>query len=237
MASIAPVRRTALTFWQKMNLGMTLFILFGFAQFAARGLVDYAHAPLEFHLHGMLMVLWLALLVSQSLLAGRGMLALHMAMGWASVIMVPAIVVVASLTCLAALSSGLVPPFFTPAYFLALVHVSVVLFAVMVMAAVVLREDAGWHKRLMIGSTVLLLEPALGRVLPMPLIMPWGEWLSMVIQLGVVWLVVRHDRRECGRVHPATVTAALVVVTSHLVIEALALVPAWQGLAEAIVRG
>jgi hypothetical protein len=237
MASIAFARRTALTFWQKMNLGMAVFILFGFAQFAARGLVDYSHAPLEFHLHGMLMVLWLALLVGQSLLAGRGTLALHRSMGWASVIMVPAIVVVASLTSLAALAGGLVPPFFTPAYFLALVHVSMVLFAVLVMAAVVLREDAGWHKRLMVGSTVLLLEPALGRVLPMPLIMPWGEWLAMAIQLGVVWLVVRHDRAESGRIHPATIAAALAVATSHLVIEIMARIPAWQDLAAAIVRG
>jgi hypothetical protein len=236
MASIAPVRRTALTFWQKMNLGMALFILFGFAQFAARGRVDYAHAPLESHLHGMLMVLWLGLLVSQSLLAGRGTLGLHMAMGWVSVIMVPAIVIVASFACLAALASGRVPPFFTPAYFLALVHVSMLLFAVLVMAAVVLREDAGWHKRLMVGSTVLLLEPALGRVLPMPLIMPWGEWLSLAIQLGVMWLVVREDQRVFGRIHPATVTAALVVIASHVVVETLALVPAWQGLAVAIVR-
>ncbi|PEQ12782.1 hypothetical protein B2G71_10835 [Novosphingobium sp. PC22D] len=237
MASIAPVRRTALTFWQKMNIGMALFILFGFAQFAARGFVDYDHAPLIFHLHGMLMVGWLGLVVSQSLLAGRGALALHMAMGWASVIMVPAIVIVASLTSLSALASGLTPPFFTPAYFLALVHVSAIAFAVMVMAAVVLREQTAWHKRLMVGSSVLLLEPALGRVLPMPLIMPWGEWLSLAIQLGVVWLIVREDRRSLGAVHPATLAVAMGVASCHIVYESLARIPAWQALATAIAAG
>lgn len=56
----------------------------------------------------------------------------------------------------------------------------------------------------MLGSTILILEPALGRLLPMPLIMPWGELLVMVIQLGVLWLVVRHDRASLGAVHPAT---------------------------------
>lgn len=234
MASIAPVSRSALTFWQKMNFAMAAFILFGFAQFAARGFVDFYHVPLVFHVHGMLMIGWLGLLCAQSLFAGRGSLALHMSLGWMSMVMVPVMVAIASLTCLEAIAAGMFPPFFTASYFLALVHVSIVVFAVLVMAAVTLRERPDWHRRLMLGSTVVLLEPALGRVLPMPLIMPWGEWVSMAIQLGVVWLIARHDQREQGAVHPASLAVAGVVVATHLVIEMLARVPAIEALANAI---
>ena len=227
MATAAGVRAARLSFWAKMAIGISAFIVFGFAQFGLRGMVDYVHAPMVMHAHGVAMLAWLSLLITQSVLVGRGSRALHMRLGWASAAMLPAIVILASLTCFAALRAGIFPPFFTPAYFLALIHVSVVLFAALVATAISRRGQKDWHKRLMVGSTVLLLEPALGRVLPMPLIMPWGEWLSMVIQLGVFALIVRHDRKELGFVHPATLAVGLAIVLSHVVVELLAITPAW----------
>lgn len=234
MATAAGAQVARISFWAKMAIGMSAFIVFGFGQFALRGFVDYANVPVVFHLHGMAMLAWLALLVTQALLAGRtatgapgGGLAMHRTLGWASAVMLPLVVILASLTCLAGLRTGIFPPFFTPGYFLALVHVSVAIFAALVAAAVARRQQADWHKRLMVGATVILLEPALGRVLPMPLIMPWGEWLSMAIQLGVVLLIARHDRRELGRVHPATGAVALAVVLAHVLVELLAITPPW----------
>ncbi|EJL20726.1 hypothetical protein [Novosphingobium sp. AP12] len=228
MATTAGAQVVRLSFWAKMTIGMSLFIVFGFAQFALRGFVPYTQVPLIFHLHGMTMLAWLGLLCTQSVLAGRGVgLEIHRKLGWASALMLPLIMVLASVTCVTALQAGFFPPFFTPAYFLALVHVGVVIFAVLLATAIAWRAQADWHKRLIIGSTVLLMEPALGRVLPMPFIMPWGEWVAMVIQLGVVALVVRHDRRSLGRVHPATMAVMLAVVLGHVVIELLAISPWW----------
>ncbi|WP_395327971.1 hypothetical protein WBP06_12190 [Novosphingobium sp. BL-8H] len=236
MATLPQARLRALSFWQKMAIGLSAFILFAFAQFGLRGFVDYAHAPLVMHLHGMAMVAWLGLLTTQSLLAGRsgpssGGLALHRRLGWASAVMVPTMVVLASALCLTALKLHMFPPFFTPAYFLALVHVEAAFFALLVCMAVSRRGQSDWHKRLMIGSTIILMEPALGRLLPMPLIVPWGEWVSMVIQLGVVLLIVRRDRREFGHTHPATMAVAMVVMLSHVIVELLAVTPWWIALA------
>lgn len=228
MATAAGTQVVRVSFWAKMSIGISAFIVFGFAQFALRGFVPYRTVPLVFHLHGMTMLAWLGLLCTQSVLVGRGAgLAIHRQLGWASAVMLPLIMVLASLTCLTALRAGIHPPFFTPAYFLALVHVGVVFFAAMLIAAIARRAQADWHKRLIIGSTILLMEPALGRVLPMPFIVPWGEWLAMVVQLGVVALVVRHDRRLLGRVHPATTAAILAIVFSHVVVELLAISPWW----------
>lgn len=228
MATVAGAQAVRLSFWAKMTLGLSIFIMFGFAQFALRGFVPYRQVPAIFHLHGVMMLAWLGLSSTQAVLAGRGAgLAIHRKLGWASAAMVPAIVVLASLTCLAGLRTGFYPPFFTPAYFLALVHVGIAGFAALVAAAVVRRREADWHKRLMIGSTILLMDPALGRVLPMPFIMPWGEWLSMLVQLGVAWLIVRHDRRVLGQVHPATVVVLAAIVLSHAIVELLAVTPPW----------
>lgn len=228
------VRTARFSFWAKITMGMSLFIVFAFAQFALRGFVPYRQVPLIFHVHGVVMLGWLALLVTQALLAapqaGPGGLRkrqLHRQLGWTSVAMAPLIVVLAILTCLAGLRAGIFPPFFTPAYFLALIPVSSLSFAALVAAAVVRRRQAAWHKRLMVGSTILLMDPALGRVLPMPFIVPWGEWLTMAVELAVVLLIVWHDRRETGRVHPATGVVALAVVLSHVLVELLAITPAW----------
>lgn len=217
-----------------MTGGMALFILFGFAQFGARGMVDYTHVPIIFHIHGAVMVTWLGLLVTQAFLAGTGNLPLHRTLGWLSLIMVPLIVMIGSATCITALRLEIFPPFFSGPYFLALVHVSILFFAALMATAIVRRKDTAWHKRLILGSTILLLEPALGRLLPMPLIMPWGEWLSLAIQLGVAWQIVRDDRRTLGSVHPATGIVLATIVMSHVAYEGLALVPAWQEFAAGI---
>ena len=81
----------------------------------------------------------------------------------------------------------------------------------------------------------VLLKAAPHVVRPMPFIMPWGEWLVLAVQLGTFALVMRHDRKVLGRVHPATLTATLVVTLLHVVIETLARTPAWIALAEGMV--
>jgi len=231
MATLPLARLGALSFWQKMAIGLSLFIVFAFGQFAMRGFVDYRGAPLVMHLHGLIMLTWLGLLVTQSLLAGRGGLAIHRRLGWASAVMVPLMVVSMSALCITALRAHAQPPFFTPAYFLATVHIGAAFFALLVALAVSHRRQPDWHRRLMLGSTILLTDPALGRVLPMPLIMPWGEWLSLVVQLGFVALILRYDRRTIGHAHPATIAATIALLLTHVLTELLAITPWWIDLA------
>ena len=222
MASIAPARTGRLTFWQKMTGGIALFIVFGFLQFAARGFVDYGQVPFYVHLHAVVMVSWLGITVTQSLLAERADRALHRTLGWIGLGFAALVVVLGSVVAIKIIAAHHQPPFFTPPYFLALTQIDVVTFAGLLIAAIAMRRETEWHRRLIVGATVMLMEPALGRVLPMPLIMPWGEWATMAVQLGVLWIMLRHDRRTLGAVHPATITAMLVVTLSHVALELLA---------------
>jgi hypothetical protein len=59
-----------------------------------------------------------------------------------------------------------------------------------------MRRQSEWHRRLMLGSGILLLEPALGRMLPMPLLGPWGPFIEMCLQLGFVLVLARYDMRR-----------------------------------------
>jgi hypothetical protein len=215
-----------------MTLGLSLFIVFGFLQFAARGFVDYRAVPLYVHVHAVVMVSWLALMVVQPVLVSRGNAALHRRLGWLGAALAAAIVVVCSLVSLWIAQAHMQPPFFTPPFFLALTQLGALAFGGLVTTALVRRRETEWHRRLLIGALVVLMEPALGRVLPMPLIQPYGEWAVLAVQLGVLAVVMRHDRRTMGAIHPATTAAAAVIVLVHCVVELLAISPfflAWSG--------
>ena len=225
MASIAPRIVREESFYQKMAIGLALFILFAFAQFAVRGMVDYRQAPLIVHVHGAAMVLWLGLLVVQSTLAQRMDLAMHRRLGWTGLVLALAIPPLAITTCITMLRAHAVPPFFTPPFFMALVTTESLLFSGVVLAAIMLRRRTDWHRRLMIGASLLLLEPALGRVLPMPLLGPWGEWIALAFQLVPAGLLARLDLATRGRLHQATTLATGVLVLGHVLVPLVALTP------------
>jgi hypothetical protein len=238
LAAPASARDTDAGFFARLNLGLALFIVFGFAQFQARGFVDVTVFPWYVHAHAAAMLAWLALIVVQPRLIARGdSRLLHRRLGWLGAAFLIAIVAFASMTGIGAIRLGFVPPFFSDAYFLALVHVGVLVFAGMVLWAIAMRHRTDWHRRLMIGSTVMILEPALGRLLPMPLIMPWGEWVALVFQLAALAILARHDLKTLGRVHPATLASAAVVTVGHVAFEALAAFPPFVALAASIAAG
>ncbi|MFM9937043.1 MAG: hypothetical protein ACKVOL_12710 [Novosphingobium sp.] len=130
------------------------------------------------------------------------------------------------------------PPFFTNAYFRSLTHVEVVVFGTAVGAAITLHRQTEWHRRLMFGATVILMEPALGRLLPMPLLgQQNGAWIEAAMQLGFTAILARHDIKVLGRVHPGTLVAMGAVVGIHALIQLLASSPAVSAIAEAIADG
>ena len=224
-------------FFTKVSTCLAVFIVFGFVQWALRGMVDYGKVPIWVHLHGLLMVSFLALFVTQNRLAGSGNLALHRKLGWISAYLVAVIVGVACFTGVMAVKLHKVPPFFSDAYFLALTQVDAVVFGGLVYAAITRRKETEFHRRLMIGAVIVTLEPALGRLLPMPFMNGMGEWVALVIQLGVVTIIALHDRRVLGYIHPATATAGAIVAMSHVLIELSANNATVQGIAASIAGG
>ncbi len=214
------------SFFRRMAVGMSVFIVFAFVQFSARGFVEIPAIPWWVHLHAIVFVGWLALFVTQNVLAERGSLALHRKLGWLGVGLVVAMVVIGSFTSIWAIELNRQPPFFTQPYFLALTHVGVLCFAGLVAAAIIRRRETEWHRRLMLAATAMLLEPALGRVLPMPLLGgDTGEWYVMIVQLAVLAIAMQHDRKHLGTVHPALLWGAAIVVGDHVAVSALAQFP------------
>lgn len=237
MATMAEGAGRADRFWQRMAIGLAVFIILGFLQFALRGFVDPAKAPWWVHLHGVAMLAWLGLLIAQPTLEARGDMDLHRRLGWVGAALATLITGLGIFTGLASLVLHRFPPFFNPAHFLALTTVEAIVFGLMVMAAIRRRRDTQWHRRLMIGATIVILEPALGRVLPMPLMIGWADIPIGLIQLAAVGIIALHDRRTLGRIHPATKTVAAIVIAARLAIYFLGLAPSVAALAAKLTGG
>lgn len=207
------------SFFVKLAWVLSAIIVIGFAQNAALGRVDIPAVPVWVHLHGLAMLAWLGLFITQNRLAASGNLALHRKLGWAGAFLVFAIVGLALFAGLMSLVLHRSPPFFTAPFFLMLTAVDTLSFAGLVWAGVVNRRHTETHRRLIAGGTIVILEPAFGRLLPAPLIGgELTEWLILVIQLGILAVIGAHDRRTLGRVHPATLWVTAVIVLGHAVV-------------------
>ena len=224
-------------FWQWMAIGLAIFILFGFLQAAARGFADPLTAPVWVHAHGLAMLGWLALLIAQPSLVTRGNLALHRRLGWVGSGLAFIITGLGIFTGIMALVLHRQPPFFDPAYFLALTTIESLVFGAMVAWAIRRRRATDWHRRLMIGATVVILEPALGRVLPIPLMGGWAEPAVALGQLAAVAFIAAYDRRTRGAVHRATWAIIAVVIATRVAISLLAMTPPVIALAARLAGG
>lgn len=238
MASVAPAGwRQDQAFFTRMAAGLTLFTAFAFIQFTLRGFVDVSAVPWWVHLHAVVFGGWMVLFVVQNLLAGSGNLALHRQLGWLGCALAAAMVPLGMVTGIQAIVLGRQPPFFTPSYFLALTNIGMLCFGALFAWAVALRRDTEWHRRLMLAVAIMLLEPALGRVLPIPLIQPWGQAAEIAAQMAIFAIAFGHDRRFRGSVHPALWAGAAVVLLTHAAIRGVSLLPSWEAMALRLAAG
>lgn len=221
-------------FFTRMAIALAALIVVGFVQFSLRGFVAVTSVPWWVHAHGVFMVLWLLAFVTQNILAERGDFELHRRIGWMTTLIVAGTGIFGSAAGVQAVVLNRIPPFFTNSYFLALTQVEIALFVGTIAWAVVMRRNTQWHRRLMLGATVLLMEPALGRLLPMPLLGSMGEWLALLIQLVPIAILARHDHSQGSAIHPATQCVAALVIFSHVAVTALSALPVFAEFADRI---
>lgn len=185
------------------------------------------------HVHGASLLAWLLLMIAQTQLVGRS-LALHRRLGWAALLIAPVIVLttvaigVQSTSRAVAVGGGsevvsaLLGSITAPLMFLMLVS-----------AALIMRRDPQWHKRLVFVATVAMLWPAWFR---------WRHFLPWIprpdVTLGLILadlpiaLAMLRDRWRFGAVHPAYLSAGIPLVAEQT-FEVFALDTApWRKLAQ-----
>lgn len=180
-------------------------------------------------LHGLLFSSWVLLFMTQTLLISGGRTDIHRRLGRLAMVLLPAMIVVATLTALGGVARQSGPPTVPPLSWLAVPLLDVPLFAGLIGAALYFRHKPQVHKRLMLIAMIGLLPPAIGRM-PLSDIFPGPIGFFGVSALFLLPLFA-WDYASKGRPQTATVAGAAAVIGSDIFRIAIWETPAWLAFA------
>lgn len=214
--TLTPERR----FFAAMAILMVATIVVGFLpSYFMRGLVSFGPPPPAMtplvHLHGALFTAWMLLFLVQVLLVTGGRRDLHRKLGIAAVILLPAMIVVATLAGLYQVGRASGPPIVPPLSWLSIPLLGVPVFGGLIGAALAQRRDPASHKRYMILAMVEMTSPGLGRW-PWPAFVPGPIILFGFSDLFLLALIA-WDLKQYGKVHRATAIGGAFVIASQVV--------------------
>lgn len=216
---------------------MATIIVGGFLVNIVTGRSSFA-APLVVHVHACVMMAWVGLYLTQNYLVFTGNIALHRRFGWASVLMVPAILAMGLAVTRWTMQSRGGPPFFDQNQFLVSNPLHLCAMAVLVGWALTLRRNTSWHRRLMFCAFALLLGPGVGRLLPTPLFIPYAWYATAVLPMVVFAAIgMIADRRRTGAVHPAWLWGVAIVIATQVLADLIAYSPSGIAFTEWFLAG
>ncbi len=223
-------------FFMGSAVAMAAVIAAGFSLNLVMGRSTFASPPLV-HAHAIVFIGWVLIYVLQNALATSGRAALHRLLGWLATGWIAAMLVLGCAVTVAMLRRGQVPFFFKPLHFLVFDPLTLFTFAGLAAAAIVLRRQTDWHRRLHFCGMAMLLGPGFGRLLPMPLLTPLAFETSFAATLMFPIAGMIRDARADGRVHPAWYWGVGTMLASLLLIEAITYSPVGTALYRAVAAG
>ena len=223
-------------FFMRAAIVMTATIVCGFGFQYLMGRSTFA-SPVRVHLHAFFFMGWVGIYLLQNILVATDRIHWHRRLGWLATAWVVPMVVMGCVVTAAMVRNGTVPFFFRPLQFLIFDPLTVFTFAGLTWAAVILRRRTEWHRRLHFTAMSMLLAPACGRLLPLPLLQPWG-WeasyaASMLFPIAAAWA----DIRRSGRMHPAWHWGFAVLIGAFVLIEAITYSPLGLWIYDAVTAG
>ena len=215
---------------------MAVLVVAGFSFQLAMGRSTFA-SPVRVHAHAILFMGWVAIYLMQNILVSTGRIDLHRKLGWVAAVWLVPMVISGFVVTVAMVRAGLVPFFFQPLQFLIFDPVTVLAFGGLTVAAVILRRRTEWHRRLHFCGMSLLLAPAFGRLLPLPLLQPWAWEAAFVAAMLFPIIGARIDMKRRGGIHPAWLWGIGVTIGVFLVTQAITYSPIGASIYQAVTEG
>jgi len=201
-ASKQGVEEAERKFFRAMATVIAAIIVAGFAFNLAMGRSTFSVPP-AYHIHAFVFFGWVVLYLVQNWLIAANNIRLHRTLGQLAYVWTPAMVAMGFVIMITSLRRSGGPFFFDQNEFLFSNSLLLVLFGAMVLTALRRRRHTGWHRRLMLTAMSILTGPGLGRLLPMPLLIPNAWRIMMVVTLVFPLIGMIADKRRHGRVHAA----------------------------------
>jgi hypothetical protein len=217
-AAVAPLpieRWKDRAFYTGMSLAVIATVYRGFARsYFLRG--HYFSTPLApiAKVHGAVFMLWTVLFVVQTVLVARRRTDLHRQLGMVGAVVAGAMVVVGTAIAIVSLRHNFASGNEGALSFFAIPAGDMLVFTILVAAALGWRQQRETHKRLMLLATISLLDAAVARW-PLAIMAKGPVAFFAVSDLYIVAGVV-FDLASRRRVHPAYVWGGLLIVGSQI---------------------
>lgn len=208
-------------FFAGMGVTVLLLVFAGFApSYYLRGTID-AGRPLMpltplILAHGAAFTAWVALFIVQAGLISARQHRLHRRLGGAMIALAAAMVVLGIMVAVGQVERGSGPPELPPLVWIAVPLIDMPVFAGLVAAGYVNRRDPQAHKRYMLCATLLMLQPAIGRM-PVLVETPIGPEFNALVAWACSLTLIAWDLASRGRVHRATAVGVSVLAAEQLV--------------------
>lgn len=239
MATLAPqmpVTRGGDRFFANLALWMCLVTVAGFVVNLAFHRSTF-NSPLVTHMHAVTFMGWVFLFIAQSRLGVGESRALHKTLGWIAAFWTLWMLVMGFVIAVSMVRRGVQPFFFEPQYLMIVDPLTLIAFVGITWWAVAKRRETDWHSRLHIAAMTMLVPPGIGRLLPLPLMMPWAYEAAAITSLIFPLIGAIRDRRKFGRVHPAWWVAFIAIPLAVIAGRVIAFSPMGDALYRTAVAG
>lgn len=240
MATIAQpavrIRRDRL-FYTSMGFAIAAITFWGFAAtfYLSRWMTAPATTPdwtALLYVHGGVFTAWMVLLVAQPMLIASRNLRLHRRLGYAGAAIAAAMVLIGNWTAIAAMHGGF-KGLGDPMVFYAVPFFGINSFAVAILLAILWRNRAETHKRLILLANVGIIGAAIARIPLVPLQL-WAPFTFIFLPNLITLAGIAYDWRTRGRVHPVWVWGGVAMLGSQLAMMAVMGTAWWHAFAEAM---
>jgi len=189
------------------------------------------------HVHGVVFSAWVSFFLVQTLLIERGSRRLHQRLGWVGAGIAAAMVILVTAAVIEQLRR--VNGFPPPPLALALSAFDIIVFAVLVGAALYYRKRPDWHKRLMLSATIILLGAPMFRFVIHLIGRTDMAEVSIVSTLLVDAFFLpcfAYDLLTRRRVHPAYLVALVLIVLDQVAQATVVSWTPWINFSQALQR-
>lgn len=224
-------------FYTSMGLAIAAVTFWGFA--ASFYLSRWMTAPPTtpdwsplLALHGGVFTAWMVLMVVQPMLVASRNLRLHRRLGYAGAAVAAAMFVVGNVTAVAAMHGGF-KGLGDPMVFYAVPFFAINSFAVAILFAIVWRNRAETHKRLILLANVGLIGAAIARI-PLDAVQAGAPFTFMFLPNLITVAGIVYDWRTRARIHPVWIWGGLAMLASQVAVFLVMGTGWWHAFAEAM---
>lgn len=184
------------------------------------------------HLHGLAFFAFMGLYAWQSQLVAAGKVVKHRSLGLFGLALAGTMIPLGFWMFLTSTHERAAAGQPDPYYLSFFSFFDIASFAALIVAAVATAmRRTDWHKRYMYAAAIALIGPAISRwFLLVPMVPPWTDMAPNLLADLLFIPLALHDRKTLGRIHPATLIAAVAIVPMHVLEPWIAASAWWEAL-------